>query len=272
MSVPEEWLPDPARGEQNPAYRPSGPNLIADLACGWVTWHDLRVSTYDRSARRGLNSALDDAFEGTEAMPRPAGARNHDFEEKRAALLNVLTDFALSADLRRPSLRQFAMAAQQSEPTLRHYFHDRQGLVVDILENIGLRATLLWEMVSTPSISPAAAFEEYFRISEAGMKLGGFTRAHAFGLIEGLADEVAGQAYLAKVLEPALKAISDKLRDTPGGPTTETGLRAAALATLSPMLVMSLHQELLGGAEYTPIDANATMASLQGWLSKGFSA
>jgi len=202
-------------------------------------------------------------------MPRPAGARNHDFDEKRAALLDALTDFALSADLRRPSLRQFAMAVHQSEPTLRHYFHDRQGLVVEILENIGRRATPLWAMVATPSASPEVAFEEYFRISEAGMKLGGFTRAHAFGLIEGLADECAGKAYLEKVLEPALKAVSEKLRGTPGAPDDDAELRAAALATLSPMLVMSLHQELLGGVTSAPIDSGVTMRHLQGWLSRG---
>jgi AcrR family transcriptional regulator len=201
-------------------------------------------------------------------MPRPAGARNHDFDEKRAALLDALTDFALSADLRRPSLRQFAMAVQQSEPTLRHYFHDRQGLVVEILETIGRRATPLWAMVATPSASPAEAFAEYFRISEAGIKLGGFTRAHAFGLIEGLADECAGKAYLEKVLEPALKAVSEKLRGTTGAPHEETALRAAALAALSPMLVMALHQELLGGASSAPMDAGATMGHLQGWLGR----
>jgi AcrR family transcriptional regulator len=205
-------------------------------------------------------------------MPRPAGARNHDFDEKRAALLDALTDFALSADLRRPSLRQFALAAHQSEPTLRHYFHDRQGLVVEILENIGRRATPLWAMVATPSGNPATAFEEYFRISEAGMKLGGFTRAHAFGLIEGLADEVAGQAYLEHVLEPALKAVSEKLRGTPGAPKGDDALRAAALAALSPMLVMSLHQELLGGIKSAPIDSGATMGHLQTWLSQALSA
>lgn len=201
-------------------------------------------------------------------MPRPAGTRNHDFDEKRAALLDALTDFALSADLRRPSLRQFAMAVQQSEPTLRHYFHDRQGLVVEILETIGRRATPLWAMVATPSANPAEAFAEYFRISEAGIKLGGFTRAHAFGLIEGLADECAGKAYLEKVLEPALKAVSEKLRGTTGAPHEETALRAAALAALSPMLVMALHQELLGGASSAPIDAGATMGHLKGWLGR----
>lgn len=76
-------------------------------------------------------------------MPRPAGARNHDFDEKRAALLDALTDFALSADLRRPSLRQFAQAMNASEPTLRHYFGDRQGLIIEILENIGRKGAPL---------------------------------------------------------------------------------------------------------------------------------
>jgi AcrR family transcriptional regulator len=204
-------------------------------------------------------------------MPRPAGARNHDFDLKRAALLDALTDFALSADLRRPSLRQFAIAVHQSEPTLRHYFTDRQGLVVEILENIGRRATPLWAMVAMPAADLATAMEEYFRISEAGMRVGGFIRAHAFGLIEGLADELAGKAYLEKVLEPALNAVSDKLRATPGSPTSEPALRAAALATLSPMLVMSLHQELLGGAASAPIDIGATMTSLRAWLTRGLS-
>ncbi len=205
-------------------------------------------------------------------MPRPVGVRNHDFDEKRAALLDTLTEFALSADLRRPSLRQFAMAAHASEPTLRHYFTDRQGLVIDILENIGRKATPLWAMVATPSANPAMAIEEYFRISEAGMRLGGFIRAHAFGLIEGLADETLGKAYLDKVLEPALRAVSDKLRATPGAPEDEIALRAAALATLSPLLVMSLHQELLGGAMSAPIDKGQTIAQVQAWLSKGLSA
>ena len=45
-------------------------------------------------------------------MPRPAGVRNHDFEAKKTALLDTLSEFALNDDLRRPSLRQFAIAAQ----------------------------------------------------------------------------------------------------------------------------------------------------------------
>ncbi|HRJ00802.1 MAG TPA: hypothetical protein PKV67_08485, partial [Hyphomonas sp.] len=92
-------------------------------------------------------------------MPRPSGARNHDFDEKRAALLNTLTRYALTADLRRPSLRQFAMAAKQSEPTLRHYFGDRQGLVIEILENLRSRAMPLWIAFEEPSENVDAALD-----------------------------------------------------------------------------------------------------------------
>ncbi|MBA4227395.1 MAG: hypothetical protein C0456_12255, partial [Hyphomonas sp.] len=77
-----------------------------------------------------------------------------------------------------------------------------------------------------------------------------------------------GQAYLEKVLEPALGAVSDKLRATPGAPQDETALRAAALAALSPLLVMSLHQELLGGATSAPIDSGKVISTLQVWLGK----
>ena len=145
-------------------------------------------------------------------MPRPVGVRNKDFVEKRQALLDTLTQFALNADLRRPSLRQFAIAADASEPTLRHYFTDREGVVVAVLENIGRIGGPLWATIATPASDPATAITEYFRVSEAGMRHGGFIRAHAFGLIEGVANEAAGHAYLTYVLEPALSAIAEKLR------------------------------------------------------------
>lgn len=203
-------------------------------------------------------------------MPRPAGVRNKDFAAKRAALLDTLTEFALSSDLRRPSLRQFAIAAKASEPTLRHYFADRQGVVLAILETIGERGKAIWSVISEPSETPQTAVEEYYRVSEAGMRHGGFIRAHAFGLIEGMADVEAGKAYLKFVLDPALGAVVLKLSRTPGAPREPRALRSAALAALSPLLVMSLHQDLLGGDEFAPIDGSHVIADLQGWLGKGF--
>ncbi|MCA8902431.1 MAG: hypothetical protein KDA53_14410 [Hyphomonas sp.] len=205
-------------------------------------------------------------------MARPNGVRNHDFAEKRAALLDRLTDHALSADLRRPSLRQFAIAADTSEPTLRHYFTNRSGLVVAILQTIGRRGRVIWEAVSAPASCAEEAVGEYLRISEAGMRHGGFVRAHAFGIIEGVADPAAGHAYLKHVLEPALEALRRKLSATDGCPSDPGSLQAAALVILSPLLVMSLHQDLLGGREALPIESGALTAQMETWLGQALSA
>ena len=204
-------------------------------------------------------------------MPRPAGVRNHDFEAKKTALLDALSEFALNDDLRRPSLRQFAIAAKASEPTLRHYFKDRQGLVIAILKHIHDRAIPLWDVIATGSADTATAVEEYFRVTQAGLTHGGFARAHAFGIIEGMADEKVGQAYLEFLLDPALKAVSEKMDATPGKPETETERRAAAFMMLSPILVMTLHQQLLGGREASPVDSDAFLGLMQTWLASGLS-
>ncbi|KCZ90736.1 hypothetical protein HJO_12831 [Hyphomonas johnsonii MHS-2] len=180
-----------------------------------------------------------------------------------------MTNHALDADLRRPSLRQFAIAAGASEPTLRHYFGDRQGVVVAILENIGRRGTPIWNMIAEPAETPTEALEQYFRIAETGMRHANFTRAHAFGLIEGIAEEKAGKAYLRHILEPALKSIMDKLGNTPNGPTSENALRAAAMAAMAPLLVMSIHQDLLGGDTEAPIDSQSMIRNIQAWLGAG---
>jgi len=201
-------------------------------------------------------------------MSRPSGARNHDFCEKRAALLDRLTNFALTADLRRPSLRQFAIAVHQSEPTLRHYFGDRQGLVIEILENIHHQARPIWAALAAPSASPAAAVEDFLTVAEDGMRNGYYTRAHAFGLIEGFADEIVGKVYLEKLLDPALQAFSEKLRATPGGPRNPDELRAASVIVTAPLFVLAVHQELLGGNSLAPIDMSKTLAFLKAWQGR----
>lgn len=204
-------------------------------------------------------------------MPRPAGVRNHDFDAKRTALLNTLTEFALNDDLRRPSLRQFAIAAKASEPTLRHYFKDRQGLVIAILSHIHARGVPLWQIIKTGAPDTATAVTEYFRVTQAGLTHGGFARAHAFGIIEGMADEVVGRAYLEFLLDPALEAVSQKMDATPGGPASESERRASAFMMLSPILVMTLHQQLLGGKDASPVDTDGFLKLMQNWLASGLS-
>jgi AcrR family transcriptional regulator len=189
-------------------------------------------------------------------MPRPSGARNHDFEVKRAALLDTLTDFALNSGVQRPSLRQFAMAAKQSEPTLRHYFGDRQGLVIEIIKKIAANSEQVWALVRRPAKDVTSAVSEYIKLTEFSFREGMFARSHAFALVEGLADRVVGKVYLEFMLEPSLTAFSDKLAATPGGPSDPAQLRAATLAATGPLFVLALHQNLLNGRETLPMDTS----------------
>ncbi|MBK8198399.1 MAG: TetR/AcrR family transcriptional regulator [Acidobacteria bacterium] len=204
-------------------------------------------------------------------MSRPAGARNHDFDEKRSALLNTLTDYGLNAALTRPSLRQFAIAAGQSEPTLRHYFGDRQHLVIEIVEEIARRASAVWSEVAKPAAGPVPAVREYLAFAEKGMMNGASTRAHAFGLIEGFADPVVGRVYLDVMLQPSLEAFSEKLQATPGTPTDPSELHAATLVATAPIILIGLLQVVLGGGEL-PMHVGATFEHLQDLLSRAFSA
>tara|TARA_R110000787_G_scaffold8592_28_gene29201 strand:- start:7023 stop:7640 length:618 start_codon:yes stop_codon:yes gene_type:complete len=199
-------------------------------------------------------------------MPRPVGARNHDFEEKRTALVQALTRFAVTAELRRPSLRQFAIAVETSEPTLRHYFKDRRGVVVAILENMGKFGRSIRDGFAAPADSVESAIKNYYRVATPGPQFDLFTRAHAFGLIEGIADETAGKAYLKYMLEPALGVVTQKLTGTPGSPDSAQKLRTASFAVLAPLILIGIHQTLLGGADEAPVDSKATIDQLQIWL------
>ncbi|MEL7480474.1 MAG: TetR/AcrR family transcriptional regulator [Pseudomonadota bacterium] len=200
-------------------------------------------------------------------MPRQAGRRNKDFAQKRQELIRSLTEFALAADLRRPSLREFALGVGVTEPTLRHYFTDRQGTVLAILEEMSRRGQSIWEAVATASPDGRQALEQYFLMSRMGMRHGGFVRTHAFGLIEGLADKDVGRAYVHLILEPSLQSLMSKLRLSAGKPLAEPELRALALAVFSPLLLMSLHQDLLGGRDIAPLDGDDLTRALTAFLS-----
>ena len=72
-----------------------------------------------------------------------------------------------------------------------------------------------------------------------------------------------------KILQ--LEAVSEKMDATPGRPETTIERKASAFMMLSPILVMTLHQQLLGGKEASPIDTNAFMKLMQTWLASGLS-
>ncbi|MEO1101546.1 MAG: TetR/AcrR family transcriptional regulator [Pseudomonadota bacterium] len=200
-------------------------------------------------------------------MPRTAGSRNKRFDEKKEALLLALTEFALNSDLRRPSLREFAQNVGVSEPTLRHYFEDRRGVVRAILTDIARRGRVIWDALASPAESVEAGLQAYFQISATGIAHGGFVRTHAFGLIEGLADPEIGQVYASLILEPSLQALMEKARLSGADHLSENELRTFALAAFSPLLVMSLHQDLLGAQTMEPVPVEGVMDTLRAWMT-----
>jgi AcrR family transcriptional regulator len=201
-------------------------------------------------------------------MPRPLGRRNPDYEEKRDRLIQDLTEYVLRTELTRPSFRQLAMAGQVAEPTLRHYFGDRETVACEILRVLGGRAEPLIKAVAQPSTSMDGAVDGYVQLSRAGVAHGAFARAHAFGLVEGVADENVGKAYLETLLEPSLQALEERLSPHMASASAPEK-RAAALMVFAPMLLAVLHQQLLGGAQATPIDLDDLFSALSRLVVNG---
>jgi AcrR family transcriptional regulator len=191
------------------------------------------------------------------AMPRPLGRRNPDYEDKRERLAQELTDFVLRSDLTRASFRQLAQAGGVAEPTLRHYFSDREGVAEELLRVLGERARPFIQAVCAPTPSLASAISSYVALSKAGVALGGFARAHMFGLLEGVANDGVGKRYLDTLLEPSLGALESRLLAHLPPETDPLRVRAAALMIFAPMLLAVIHQTLLGGAEAAPMDLDA---------------
>ncbi len=204
-------------------------------------------------------------------MPRPRGVRNADFEDKRNALLDRLTDHALNTDLERASLRQFAQAAEVTEPTLRHYFTDRRGVVAAVMARIAERGSPFIALAAEPDADFDTSVKTYVDLCIAGALHAGFARAHAFGIIEGSADPELAKAYTDTLLEPSLQAVESRMKpfvDPDGKDPAQ--LRAIALALFGPMLVGVLHQRVLGGDEGRPLDMPDFFERLRDAVSKGF--
>lgn len=205
-------------------------------------------------------------------MARPKGVRNADFEEKRHALVTRLTDFALNNDAERLSLRQFAIAAEVTEPTLRHYFGDRTHMIIEILKEIGERGEVYMSLAAAPESQVVAALQSYYDLSGAGLQHGGFERAHLFGLLEGAADPELGEAYLRYLLEPSLKAVESKIGATPefrDAPPEK--VRTAALMVFAPLLLYALHQKTLGGRKLRPLALEHFLEHVRTLLAHGLS-
>lgn len=190
--------------------------------------------------------------------------------DRRGELLAILARTAIAERSAPVSLRQFAIKAGVSEPTLRHYFSDRQGVVIAIVDYFAEGAKDWLDRSAAPAASVDEAVRGYADLALEGADTDIFAQAHAFALVESIHDPIVARAYLDTVIEPSLTAIETRLApslDPSGGDPDR--VRHAAIALYAPILIAVLHQRLLGGAQARPLDMGAFFNDLSKLFAEG---
>lgn len=190
--------------------------------------------------------------------------------DRRMALLEKLCAIAL-ADTSAPiSLRQFAIQAGVSEPTLRHHFGDRRGVVMAILKFAANQADDFIERCAAPGADLASSVRDYLDLAMEGVSNPVFARIHAFGLVEAIHDSEIAAVYLETAVEPSLSAIERRLAPSIDPDNTDPDtVRHTAFFLYAPLLAAILHQRLLRGDAVRPLDTSRFLDRLAGLLTAG---
>ncbi len=191
-------------------------------------------------------------------------------KDRRHELLSLLAPTAIAERSAPVSLRQFAIKAGVSEPTLRHFFTDRQGVVTALIGFFAEGAKHFLEQSSQPEASLHEAVSGYGNLALAGAQSRLFAQAHAFALVESIHDPEVARTYLQTIIEPSLQALEHRLAPSvdPEGSNPDR-VRHATLALYGPTLIAILHQQLLKGDEIRPLDMSAFVADLTALFTDG---
>lgn len=191
-------------------------------------------------------------------MPRAKGVKNADYDSKRRELLDRMLPRFASLGLERPSLRQLAVAAEVTAPTLQHYFGDRTGVVAALLEEYSRRGQSRLGVVSKANGAFAASMREFAHGFVFGLQAGATVRlgdVMAAALCEGLADPDVSPLALVHIVDPAVDALAMRLQEhADRGEMLAADVRAAALMLLSPLLLAVLHQDQMKGRDWRHIE------------------
>ena len=205
-------------------------------------------------------------------MGRVEGSRNRKYEEHRRALLLRVRDRLGQPGASGASLRQLADACGVSLPTLRHYFPQRQDLILAVLaENLADGRPHLAH-IATAREPFAASIREALGYIAFGFDQG-LGEIHTVGLTEGLRDPVVGPGFVSLVLEPSIEALQRRLDvHVAIGEMRSVDTRNAALVLLSPVVLLMLHQRELGGATIHPTDVDRFLDDQAEGFVKGYGA
>lgn len=207
-------------------------------------------------------------------MPRPRGSRNADFAQARDAVLRTILH-AVSRAPHKASFAELADVSGVSRATLRHYFATLDDLLEALLAQMavmGDEAAARFPDDQTTSLEQALR-ESLERLVFAWRV--GVGALFTAGLLWGLGHDRLGPAYVRGMLEPLLRRTETQIIGRMGGDgVDEETARYAALALVSPVVVVLLHQESLGGSTCRPLDTPAFVKRhldqfLRGWFADG---
>ncbi len=154
------------------------------------------------------------------------------------------------------SFRELARAIGVTVPTLRHYFGDRDGVIVaafDAMMRDGQEHVHAVAQAELGEVEESLAwFTKYF---VQGWRQFGVGRLFGGALAISLGSKVRGPAYVNAILEPTLQALEARLAvHGDRGELAVADPRYAALALLSPVILALLHQDQLHGDTCRPLD------------------
>ncbi len=203
-------------------------------------------------------------------MARAKGAKDTNHAEKRRELLAKVGARLLQGGRPRPSVRQLANASGVSVSTLAHYFDDRDSMVAEVLKYYRFRGQpFMTILATTPDEGLEASVRDFLNAFMSVLQRVQVGDILALGLAEGLFHPQLGQACVREILDPAVDALAARLTGhLKRGEMTGVDPRHGALILLSPLMLASLHQHQLHGADISAVDLGALIDT----QARGFSA